>query len=200
VCSRCAGPRFASRFSGTFPSQRFRNAFTAIALLSVSLFAGQLIHSVASLLEGTLFWSLGGRPSEIALQRGLGERYRPSHSGRRSRLKLLDAVGDPDASNQSLFRYAIGLANAAPGSRSERFNGLYAYHRGLLVLAVLALGVFLGSARFGVATTWPVGLNWGVFGVFIGLLMLFWHRAKQRAFHYVAEVLTMAERALESAR
>lgn len=171
---------------------RFPASIDLIGFVVVAVFLGQLVQALASLLEPALYRTLGGRPSNKALQEGLGGRYLPEDTGRRIRRVLADRIGE-DASDHSLFLEAMALANAAQNPRVERFNALFAYHRALLVVVAAAVLLLASSTQWGVAATWPSArvVVW-----LVGLLLIFvllWYRTKQRAFYYVREVLKTAE-------
>jgi len=172
----------------------FPEAIELIGFAAVAIFFGHLIQAVASLLEPLLYRSWGGKPSERALGWGLGERYLSEAAGRRIRACLATHASE-QASHQDLFRMAMTQANGTAGSRSQQFNALYAYHRALVIVVVVA-ALLVGASRFwGAAATWPDAQFWAVQVVLLGMAALVWHRAKQRAFHYVAETLHVAERA-----
>jgi len=109
---------------------------------------------------------------------------------------LVQAVGG-EPSERSLFLRAMQLAQCAGNARVQRFNSLYAYHRGLLVLVLIAFALLVASFQWGAAAAWVCG--WKCVGVAatLSLLVLTWHRAKQRAYYYVREVLLTAERVLD---
>jgi len=182
--------------AGSLP---FPEGFATIALAALALFVGQLIQALASLVEPVLTWTFGGRTSDVALAKGLGKRYLPADTAARIREKLVAAVGRPTSVNHSLFLFAMQRANAASCSRCERFNGLFAYHRGLFVLMLLGIVLLLCSVRSGAAATWPPSLRSSLVWVTLSLLLLVWYRTKQRAMYYVREVLLTAERALDEA-
>lgn len=140
--------------------------------------------------------SWGGRPSGAAMSGVLGSRYLPTDSSDRIRGKLRNAVS-PDASDRSLFLYAMALAEADSGSRSGSFNGAYAYHRALLVSSMLLLGIGVASARYGALRHFSAGVQLALSAVAVALIVLLWHRCRQRAFYYVREVLLTAERLLD---
>jgi hypothetical protein len=170
----------------------FPEAFSVIALSAIALFLGHLVQAVASLLEPLLFWTFGGRPSDRALATGLG-RYFPVDSAVRIKKKLKATVGN-NASDFSLFLFAIQFTDSAGVGRASRFNGQYAYHRGLVILLLLMMLLFLASSVWGRAATWSPGqIGVTLAGLFL-LLLLMWYRTKQRAFYYVREVLLTAER------
>jgi hypothetical protein len=78
------------------------------------------------------------------------------------------------------------------------FNALYAYHRVLVVLTALCLVFFLISFHGGLASTLLPYQNAGCILLLIGLLLLFWYRARQRGYYFVKEVLIVAEHVLTS--
>ncbi len=88
-------------------------------------------------------------------------------------------------------------ANAAPGSRSQAFNSLYAYHRALLFVLVAGIALLVASMTWGAAQTWPTARSLVLLVVFAALLVLVWYRSKQRALYYVREVLGVAEREVD---
>jgi hypothetical protein len=170
-------------------------AVDVIGFAAVAIFLGHLMQAIASNIQGLLYRSWGGTPSDRALTVGLGRRYISAATGTRIQ-KQLAAVAAQGASNQDLFRTALGYANAAPGSRSERFNALYGYHRSLLVVITVALGLLIASRFWGAAENWSdVAFNGAVLA-FLIMLGLVWHRSKQRAYEFVQEVLHVAERTL----
>jgi hypothetical protein len=181
---------------GALTVPKLPDAFAVIALTVVSLFVGHVVQALASLAEPLMYWTWQGRPSERAMTAGLGDRYLPADTGVRIRQKLQSAVA-AGTSDRSLFLYAMTLAESAPSSRAPAFNSAYAYHRALLLAAAALLAVLILSTRYGVLHD----LSWKYTALILSaataLLLLLWHRAKQRAFYYVREVLLTAERVLD---
>lgn len=178
-----------------FSMTGFPSAFTFVACLAVAIFVGQLIQAMGSLIEPVLFWSWGGRPSEKAIEEGLGK-YLPEDAGRRIRGKLQAKV-ENDASSQSLFLYAMQLTDAANIGRATRFNGLYTYHRSQVVLVFVGLVMAAISCAFG---RFASGHWWHTASLILGLLLMLllaWYRAKQRAMYYVREVLLAVEKIMD---
>jgi hypothetical protein len=177
---------------------KFPDAFSVVALLALAIFAGNLVQAIASLIEPALNWTWGGRPSERALQAGLGSRYLPQDAADRIRKKIEAAVG-AGASDRAIFLFAMQRAESAGSDRVGTFNALYAYHRALLVLCLAGLPAFLIAVLSGQLP----GLHWsGALGVVVlvaAVSVLVWYRTKQRAFYYVREVLHTAERVLDHA-
>jgi hypothetical protein len=176
---------------------RMSDALNAIAFTATAIFLGQIVQAIASLLEGVLYWTWGGRPSERALRSGLGNRYLPEETAKRIRTKLKKAVGE-HCTDRDLFLYAMQRAENAGSQRVTKFNALFAYHRALVVFCLVALAFVLSSAGLGIVAALP---RWEAGSVVFGalaLLILIWHRTRQRAFYYVREVLLTAERVIDT--
>jgi hypothetical protein len=89
-------------------------------------------------------------------------------------------------------------AETSDNSRVSKFNSLYAYHRAILSLTLVAIFLPLLSACWGDTAHWSLREKAGVFTGAIGLLLLIWNRTRQRALYYVREVLFTAERIIDS--
>ncbi len=175
------------------PLSFFPEAFSVIILVGVAFFFGQVIQAFGSLAEPLLFWTWGGRPSESIIS-GKAISYLPKDSATRIDCALKKAIGR-DAAKRSVFLYAIQLSLSVP-SRSQRFQGLYAYHRSLLVTSLSMGALTAMSAKWGsFAGMGHVGLA-VVFGSLLLLCFLLWHRTRQRAYYHAREVLLAAERSL----
>jgi len=183
------------QLSGIASASGLNELFGVLAGIALAVFAGQLVQTFGSLIEPLLYWSWGGAPSDRALEQGLG-RYLPKDAALRIRGKLQARVAS-DASLHSLFLHAMQLTDAAGVGRAARFNGLYAYHRSLVVFVIVALFVALTSWRCGLLATWPWSHAAAVVVGLLALFMLAWYRAKQRAFYYVREVLLTAENVID---
>jgi len=176
--------------------QDYNGAFPVMALSALSIFAGQLLVAFGSLLEPLLYWSWGGRPSDLALTTCIPERYLPKSASDRIRGKLAK-VCEPDAGPVSLFLKAISLSYSTKNSRTERFNAFYAYHRTLVGFVAIALAMAVTSRCNGLLSSLS---GWRFVAVLVILLAVFavcWFRAHQRAFYFVREVLITAERELD---
>lgn len=181
----------------TLVPPRMSDALNTIAFTAMTIFVGQLVLAVGSLVEGLLYKTWGGRPSERALHSGLGHRYLPAVTAKRIRTKLKQVAGE-NATDRDLFIYAMGRAEGANSVRVSKFNALFAYHRALLVLCLVAFILVVASSFVGALAILPrwklVLLAGAAFIVFI----LVWHRTRQRAYYYVREVLLTAERVLDA--
>jgi hypothetical protein len=173
------------------------DAFAVLALTILAVFTGHIVQSIASLLEPLAYRTWGGRPSDRALTDGLGDKYIPKKDGARIAGKIRQAIGS-DASDRSLFLYAMTLAEADSKSRAGAFNGSYAYHRALLVLAAAALVLTALSGRYGALQSLTAGQFFSLLGAVAGVTALLWNRCRQRACYYVREVLFSAERLLDA--
>ena len=168
-----------------------------ICLLALAVFFGLLVQAISSLVEPVFEWTIGGRPSERALKDGLGDRYFPARTATRIRAKLAAIVG-PDSENRSLFLFAMQKAETSDNSRVSKFNGLYAFHRGILTVNLIAILLLVLSMFWGGAVHWSLPEKAATFTGLLGLLVLFWNRTRQRACYYVREVLLTAERIVDS--
>lgn len=193
----CALPLSLPAVAQAIADAKLPSEFAFVGLLAASIFTGYLVQAVASLTEGFLNWTWGGRPSERALKDGLGDRYLPASSAARIRAKLL-ATAEPNASARSLFLMALQRAESCGAARVARFNALYAFHRALVVLCALSLALFVISFWGGVASRLNSKQNAWTITALACLLVLLWFRAKQRGFYYVREVLLCAEQGLSS--
>lgn len=176
---------------------RFPDAFAVIILLALAVFVGLLVQSISSLIEPVLNWSWGGQPSDKALKNGLGVRYLPADTATRIRHKLAAKVGS-QATDRSLFLYAMQQAETSGNTRVAKFNGLYAYHRGIFTLILVGILLLLAAMQWGAISQWSTGDKVGTVVASAALLLLVWHRTKQRGFYYVREVLSTAERIIDS--
>ena len=182
--------------TSVFASIGFPDAFAVICLTAAAIFAGHLVQALSSLLEPVLDWTWGGRASERALRGQLPSRYFPNDTAERIRAKLIRAVGS-GATERSFFLYAMQIAETSANSRVSKFNGLYAYHRALVTLLFLGFALLLVAIFWGPAEAWPIRDKITALMIVILLLVIVWYRAKQRAYYYVREVLTTAERVID---
>lgn len=181
----------------TVKGPKYPDAFLAIVLVAAGVFTGQLIQALASMLEPLLFWAMDGRPSDQALAGKLSDRYFAKSEAERIKAKILTAMGGSEQTKGAIFRFAMQRSDAAGIGRAARFNSLYAYHRGLLVLVVLATITLFLSMKWGAAASWPLSLRWVSGVIALLLLLLFWNRTKQRGIYYAREVLLTAERVID---
>jgi hypothetical protein len=190
-------PTFFPSLASRADVVKFPDGFAVICLVALAIFLGHLVQAISSLFEPAFDWTFGGRPSERALQDGLGDRYFPAETAARIRAKLAAIVGT-DAKNRSLFLFAVQKAETSDNSRVSKFNGLYAFHRGLLTLTLVAILLLVLSTFWGTALDWSFNEKAATFIGILGLLLLFWNRTRQRAYYYVREVLFTAERIVDS--
>jgi hypothetical protein len=179
-----------------FASIGFPPAFSVICLTAVAVFLGHLVQAISSFLEPVLEWTWGGRASERALRGELRSRYFPADTAQRIRAKLIGSVGS-GATDRSLFLYAMQIAETSGNFRVSKFNGLYAYHRGLVTLLVVTLVLLLGAMFWGRAEAWMTSSKIVMIAIIVLLLVIVWHRARQRAYYYIREVFATAERLID---
>ncbi len=175
------------------------DTLNALAFTALGILIGQIVQALSSSLEPLLFKSWGGKPSTLALTNGLGERYWSAAEAKRVRAKLTSNLG-ADASTEALFRLAMQLAEKKGSIRATKFNALYAYHRALIVLSLIALFVTEASAFVGTLSTRPKSTLVLLVIPVTAMFLLFWNRCRQRAFYYVREILQVAENAVDDAK
>ncbi len=193
----CVVPLTSPAVAAAIAAVKLPGEFAFLGLLALSVFAGYLVQALASITEPVLNKTWGGRPSELALDGKLPDRYFPADSAKRIRAKLA-ALAQSSASTRSLFLIAMQRAEACSSTRVTRFNGLYAYHRALVLLTTVSILLFLLSFREGLAAQLTWKQNSTILVLLALLLVLFWHRTRQRGFYYVREVLLCAEQHLPS--
>jgi hypothetical protein len=168
-----------------------------LTLMSVSIayFIGQVVVSISSMIQPFLFWSWGGKPSKLAFEGKLPEKYISVDMVELARTALKKS-SSLELSDAALFNKAMSIARKADGSLSERHNQMYAYNRASFCNLLLILGLFAMSCNYGLCKNLSIIHIFGIVIGFLLLLLLHWYRTKQRAFYYVREVLIVAEREL----
>jgi len=170
--------------------------FTVICLVALSVFAGNLVQAISSLIEPLIENTWGGRMSEKGLSRGLGDRYLPTDTAARIRNKLVSILGS-NSKDRSLFLFALQKAETDENPRVGRFNALYAYHRAILCLTLMTFALLTLSMVCGLAVSWSPSEKSVALAASILLLFITWNRTRQRAIYYVREVLLTAERVMD---
>lgn len=167
----------------------------SIMFVSTAYFFGQVITALSSMIQPFLFWTWGGMPSKRVFSEQFPEKYLSSDLINRAK-DALQRTSDVKLSDAALFSKAMAVARKAEGSLSERHNQMYAYNRTTLINLILILGLFVCSFFGGICKDFSVCRIIIVSVGFVLLLILHWHRARQRSFYYVREVLVVAEREL----
>ena len=188
---------FFPALSASAINVKFPDGFAVICLVALSVFAGNLVQAISSLIEPIVDRTWGGRMSEQGLLHGFGDRYLPTDTVSRIRGKLASILGS-NVPNRSLFLFAMQKAETSENSRVARFNALYAYNRAILCLTLIAVGLLGLSMACGVAAYWSAYERAIALGVGVLLLLITWNRTRQRAIYYVREVLLTAERIIDS--
>jgi hypothetical protein len=166
--------------------------FTVICLVALSVFAGNLVQAISSLIEPLIENTWGGRMSEKGLSHGFGDRYLPTDTAARIRSKLVSILGT-NSKDRSQFLFALQKAETGENPRVGRFNALYAYHRAILCLTLITFALLGLSMVCGLAVLWSPSEKAVALGAAILLLFITWNRTRQRAIYYVREVLLTAE-------
>lgn len=173
------------------------DAVGAIVFVVVALFFGQLIQALASVSEPLLQRSWGGKLSTRSLSHpATSTRILDTSFANRIRDRLRVAAGTNSAPPDVLFQYALHLAYADPHGRARLFNQLYAYHRSLLTAVALAIIVFGLSLQHGAVSAWSESVRLICGMMLLAMVILLWHRTRQRDEYFVREVLLLADRSL----
>ena len=176
----------------------FPDAFTVLCLAALAVFMGHIVQAIAKILEPAMYWSWQGRPSDRILK-GMPGGFLPKDSVTRIKSALAKVV-DGKPSDHSLFLFAMQKAETARNTRVTRFNSIYTYHRSLLVLIFMGGVLLVASMFWGQAASWLWQQKVLALSLIVALLVLIWHRTKQRAYYYVREVLLTAEQVLSERR
>lgn len=163
--------------------------------LFAAYFSGQVIVAISSFTQGLLYRTWRGKPSEQVFDGYWPEKYLNADSIKSAKLALQRVCGEA-CSDKALFSRAMGIARKAEGSISERHNQMYSYNRVCLTNLLIVSCLFALSCFWGRCATLTCGEIGIVAVALLGLLVLHWYRAKQRAFYFVSEVLRVAEREL----
>ncbi|MCK4374688.1 MAG: hypothetical protein KAX19_05140 [Candidatus Brocadiae bacterium] len=169
--------------------------------LAGALFCGKIIQALGSLLERCYFRTWGGQPSSVLVTGRKRFKGFTAEDGYRIaqiiRAKLANAGDEKQPSDDSVFAYAKAVVNRRGYDRVIIFRALYAYQRGLLTFS---LCFALASAAAALIVRLAAGKWVGPLCISaiaaLPFVLLFWHRAKQRAYYYAREVLQMAEQEL----
>lgn len=178
-------------------SEALPDGFPLISMIALSVFVGYFIQAIASIAERFLFMSWGGRPSDLALDGKLTNRYLGADIASHI-CENLQKSANSQLNNHALFLIALQQAESSGNNRVPRFNALYAFHRALTVLIAIVLVIYLLSFWGGIASH----LDWqrNLLLIIAQLLsfLIFWHRTKQRGIYYAREVLLTAHNRIQS--
>ena len=175
------------------------DALAVVIFLGLAFFSGAVVQGMGGFAEPLFYKTWGGMPSSV-IWSGTDSVLGESTIGRirqalRTRLASISGQATPEANDSDLFQYARSLAVRYDLGRVHRFNALYAYHRNCLagILMLLLLDAVIG------VVVWYNSISTSSFvwsaSALAALALLFWWRAKRRAYSYVREVLLMAEQA-----
>lgn len=162
-----------------------------LLLTAAGFVLGQVIQALGSLIQPFYYWTWRGRPSDQAFK---GQSKQIS-SAQITRIKkrlasYIEADAGQALTDHEAFLAALSLCTHKALGRVQRFNSLYAYHRGLTTLLLISTIATLGiiySVEPNPPAAWPI-LLFQIVATF-----LLWFRTKQRASYFVNEVLQMAD-------
>lgn len=155
-----------------------------VAYLAIGYLIGYFINAIGSRLEGILYKTIGGKPSDRLLtpiedQKWTGYRRVKFHSADEVISMLKQKLKGSDASTEKMFECAMRMVNGDKNSRVPDFNAQYALSRTVLTTTLLAV-VLLAFRFYDCWLFWVVGIL---------LLLISWNRFKERAYYYAREVL-----------
>jgi hypothetical protein len=170
-------------------------ALQVFVLAAVAIVLGQAIQALSSILEPFYFWTWFGMPSNRALQ-GKTKRMSKAFAGEiKERFKTHILKGENrDVSDHEIFMSALSICTHKSLGRVARFNSLYAYHRALttlLLVATITTAIIIASCDPNPPAAWRIFL------IELGVTFLFWYRTKQRGMYFADEVLRMADLEIE---
>lgn len=155
-----------------------------VAYLAIGYLIGYFINAIGSRLEGILYKTIGGKPSDRLLtpiedQKWTGYRRVKFHSADEVISMLKQKLKESDASTEKMFECAMRMVNGDKNSRVPDFNAQYALSRTVLTTTLLAV-ILLAFRFYDCWLFWVVGIL---------LLLISWNRFKERAYYYAREVL-----------
>ena len=122
--------------------------------------------------------SIGGKPSTQLLDGNAGWKV-TYYEAEKAKKTLFDESGKPDASNDELFHLAMRNVHGTKDTRIDDFNGLYAFSRVILTLALLS-SILLATQYY---------RDWRFYAVAVPLIVAAWVRFRERGFYFAREVL-----------
>ena len=166
------------------------DALQVFVLAAVAIVLGQVIQALSSILEPFYFWTWFGRPSDMAL-RGrtrISQVFANELKGRFTTYILKGA--NRAVEDHEIFMCALSICTYKSLGRVARFNSLYAYHRALTTLLLIATM----TTAIIIATSDPnPPVAWRIFLIELGVTLLFWYRTRQRGIYFADEVLRLAD-------
>lgn len=171
------------------------DAVTAVVILGMAIFSGNLLQALSSLLEPFYFWTWGGMPSNKLLagkSRRISAVYlsilKDTVKGHIAVSKTETNEAKGELENRDIFMHCLTLCNQKSLGRINRFNSLYAYHRALTTLSLVFLVITIIAL---IKVSVPAGALWVILTEIIVTLIL-WNRTRQRGFYFAEEVLRSA--------
>ncbi len=167
------------------------DALQVFVLAAVAIVLGQAIQALSSILEPFYYWTWGGKPSDRAMQ-GRTKRISPALANEiKGRFKTYIVQGaNREVSDNEIFLCALSICTHKSLGRVARFNSLYAYHRALTTLLLVATVATLLIIIF-VEPRPPMA--WRIFFIEFGVTLLFWYRTKQRGHYFSDEVVKIGD-------
>lgn len=160
------------------------DTFDTLPATAIAYVIWYFINAFWAWVEWFLFWSWWGKPSSQLLD---GKKCWRIYFYEYEKVKQLlnNKAKKPNPTNDNLFGIAMRLVDET--SKVESMNWQYAFSRALFITTII--GWFLLVSNF-----YCYAFFWLTF---LFLLLVVWHRAKERWFYYAKEVLQEALNELE---
>ena len=148
-----------------------------IGYTAIAFGLGYLLNTLGSWLEYFFFFTWGGMPSSNLLDgKGIKKIKVYNHESIKSSLKNKTSNSNP--CNKELFNIAMRCVFTSKDNRAEDFSNNYAFARTMLTCVIFSSIVII-IAYYN---------DWRAY-ISIPIIIIFWYRAKQRAYYFAKEIL-----------
>lgn len=169
-------PGFTLYLVGVYVFGIDTSKISEISSIAVAYILGYFINLISSWLENIYFWTWGGDPATQLLEGKKCGRIKFYEKD-----KVNKFVKDlNESSNKKIFQIAMRISSES--KRVSEMSASYAFSRSILTTIILSYFVLL--------KVYSASIGFHIISVVI--LLLAWHRAKERGFYYAKEVLSNA--------
>ncbi|UNM07815.1 MAG: hypothetical protein H7A35_13265 [Planctomycetales bacterium] len=181
----------------TFADTVGKGSFAATAFIVASFIAGHFVQAVSSGdVEKVLYFLAGGKPSDRLIREGITGMSKERWLSAKSRILTKQGLAASDGEvkafdDDEAIKVAFKLSRKL--GECERFNGLYALNRALLMALILGLVVAIVEA----VRTWGGWPSLVAPVIVLSLALIQLNRFRQRGEYLVIEAVSQAELAPE---